>query len=63
MEENHNVPTLVIDNMPLSLYDRIQDLAKSQRRTPAATVLEVLEGAFEPRGRVWPWRRCRKNHS
>jgi len=46
MEENHNVPTLVIDNMPLSLYDRIQDLAKSQRRTPAATVLEVLEGAF-----------------
>jgi len=40
------MPTLVIDNVPEALYDRIQDLAKTQRRTPADTVLEVLESAF-----------------
>lgn len=40
------MPTLVIDNVPASLYDRIQHLAKSRQRTPADTVLEVLETAF-----------------
>lgn len=40
------MPTLVIDNVPVSLYDRIQHLAKSQHRTPTDTVLEVLETAF-----------------
>jgi hypothetical protein len=40
------MPTLVIDNVPVSLFDRIQDLAKTQRRTPADTVLELLESAF-----------------
>ncbi|HVA45696.1 MAG TPA: hypothetical protein VNH11_04850 [Pirellulales bacterium] len=40
------MPTLVIENVPVSLYDRIQHLAKSRQRTPADTVLEVLETAF-----------------
>ena len=40
------MPTLVIDNVPVSLFDRIQRLAKAQQRTPADTVLEVLESAF-----------------
>ncbi len=40
------MPTLVIDNVPVSLYDRIQHLAQARRRTPADTVLEVLETAF-----------------
>jgi hypothetical protein len=40
------MPTLVIDNIPVSLYDRIQRLAKAQQRTPAATALEALESAF-----------------
>src|SRR4051794_286934 len=43
---NQEMPTLVIDNMPLSLYDRIQGLAKAQRQTPADAVIEVLESAF-----------------
>ena len=38
--------TLVIENVPASLYDRIQDLAKARHRTPAAAVLEVLELAI-----------------
>lgn len=40
------MPTLVIDNVPAALYDRIQHLAKTRHRTPADTVLEVLETAF-----------------
>jgi hypothetical protein len=40
------MPTLVIDNVPGSLFDRIQRLAKSQQRTPADTALELLERAF-----------------
>ena len=40
------MPTLVIDNVPVSLFDRIQRLAKAQQRTPADTALEVLESAF-----------------
>ena len=40
------MPTLVIDNVPESLFDRIQRLAKAQHRTPADTALEVLESAF-----------------
>lgn len=40
------MPTLVIDNLPLPLYDQIQHLAKSRRLTPADTVIEVLETAF-----------------
>ena len=40
------MPTLVIDNVPVSLFDRIQRLAKAQQRTPAATALEMLESAF-----------------
>jgi hypothetical protein len=38
--------TLVIDNVPGSLFDRIQRLAKARRRTPADTALEVLERAL-----------------
>ncbi len=38
--------TLVIDNMPPSLFDRIQRLAKTQHRTPADAALDVLETAF-----------------
>jgi hypothetical protein len=40
------MPTLVIDDVPAPLYERIQRLAKARQRTPAATVLEVLETAF-----------------
>jgi hypothetical protein len=40
------MPTLVIDNVPVSLFDRIQRLAKAQQRTPADTALELLESAF-----------------
>ena len=40
------MPTLVIDNVPASLFDRIQRRAKTQQRTPADTVLEMLETAF-----------------
>ena len=40
------MPTLVIDNVPASLFDRIQRRAKTQQQTPADTVLEVLETAF-----------------
>jgi hypothetical protein len=40
------MPTLVIDNVPVSLYERIEHLAKTRHRTPADTVLEVLETAF-----------------
>jgi hypothetical protein len=40
------MPTLVIDNVPVSIYERIQQLAKAQQRTPADTVLEVLESTF-----------------
>lgn len=42
------MPTLVIDNVPVSLYDQIQLLAKARQRTPADTALEVLETAFRP---------------
>ena len=40
------MPTLVIDNVPVSLFDRIRRLAKAQQRTPADTALEMLESAF-----------------
>lgn len=40
------MPSLVIENVPLPLFDQIQRLAAAQKRTPADTVLEVLETAF-----------------
>jgi hypothetical protein len=40
------MPTLVIDNVPLALFDRIQRLAKARQRTAADTALEALESAF-----------------
>ena len=40
------MPTLIIDNVPVSLFDRIQHLAKKRQRTPADTALEALEAAF-----------------
>jgi len=40
------MPTLVIDNVPVSLYHRIQHLAKARHQTPADTALEVLESAL-----------------
>ena len=36
------MPTLVIDDVPASIYERIQHLAKARQRTPSDTVLEVL---------------------
>jgi hypothetical protein len=45
-EEKHHVPTLVIDNVPVSLFDRIQCLAKAQQRTAGDTALAALENAF-----------------
>ena len=46
VQEHHRMPTLVIDNVPASLYHRIQSLAKTRQRTATDTVLEVLETAF-----------------
>ena len=43
------MPTLVIDNVPVSLFDRIQRLAKAQQQTPADTALEMLEQGFGAR--------------
>ena len=40
------MPTLIIDNVPVSLFDRIEHLAKKRQRTPADTALEALEAAF-----------------
>lgn len=40
------MPTLILDDVPLSLYDQIQRVATAQKRTAADTVLEVLEIAF-----------------
>ena len=40
------MPTLVIENVPVPLYDQIQRLALARKRTPSDTVLEVLETAF-----------------
>ena len=42
------MPTLVIDNVPVSLYDRIEKLAKKRQLTPADTALEALEQVFHP---------------
>lgn len=39
------MPMLVIDDVPAPLYDRIQRLALAWERTPAATVLKLLETA------------------
>jgi hypothetical protein len=40
------MPTLVIDNLPASLFDRIQRRAKAQQQTPADTAVELLESAL-----------------
>jgi hypothetical protein len=40
------MPTLIIDNVPVSLYHRIQHLATARQQTPSDTVLEVLESAL-----------------
>ena len=49
------MPTLVIDNVAGSLFDRIQRLAKARQRTPAGTVIRdhmrrhlVFGGYFLP---------------
>ena len=38
--------SLILDNIPTSLFTRIQHLAQSQHQTPAAVVIEVLESAL-----------------
>ena len=40
------MPSLVLENVPVPLFDQIQRLAVARQRTPAATALEVLESAF-----------------
>ena len=40
------MPTLVIDDVPAPLYDHIQRLALAWERSPAATVVKVLETAL-----------------
>ena len=47
------MPTLVIDDMPAPLYDRIQRWALAANRSPGDTVLEVLETAFPPKGAMY----------
>jgi len=44
--ENEELPTFVIDNMPDSLFKRIQALAQVRRQKPADAVLDVLEAAL-----------------
>ena len=44
--DQHAMPMLVIDDVPAPLYDRIQRLALAWERTPAATVLQLLETAI-----------------
>lgn len=46
LTKEHDMPTLVIDNVPATLFDRLQLLAKSRSQTPADAALEVLETAF-----------------
>lgn len=41
------MPSLVIDNVPPRLFDRIQRLALAQERTPSEMALEVLETALK----------------
>ena len=40
------MPTLILNDVPTRLYDRIQRLAADRQRTPADTVVEVLETAL-----------------
>lgn len=40
------MPTLVLNDVPSRLYDRIQRLAADRKRSPADTVVEVLETAL-----------------
>ena len=40
------MPSLIIENVPLPLFNQIQHLAAARKRTPADTALEVLEKAF-----------------
>jgi hypothetical protein len=40
------MPTLILENVPVPLYHRIQHLAEARKQTPAATALEVLESAL-----------------
>ena len=40
------MPTLVLNDVPVPLYDQIQRLALARQRTPADTAVEVLETAF-----------------
>ena len=42
------MPTLVVDNVPESLFERIQHLARVRRQKPAETVVDVLEHALPP---------------
>lgn len=37
------MPTLVLHDVPVFLYNQIQRLAQEQKRTPAAVAVEVLE--------------------
>jgi DNA polymerase sigma len=40
------MPTLFVENVPRDLYEAIRKRAKSERRSIAAAVLEVLERNF-----------------
>ena len=41
------MPSLIIDNVPVTLYSRLQHFAESRQQTPAAAALEVLQTAFQ----------------
>lgn len=40
------MPTLVLNDVPASLFDQIRQLALARKRTPADTAVEVLETVF-----------------
>ncbi len=40
------MPTLILNDVPTPLFDQIHRLAEARQRTPADTVLQVLETAL-----------------
>lgn len=44
--EDSVMPTLILNDVPVPLFDQIHRLAQARQRTPADTVLQVLENAL-----------------
>jgi hypothetical protein len=46
LSERESMPTLVIHNVPQSLFEQIERVAQSRQKQPSEMLLEVLEKAF-----------------